>query len=62
MEALFGNPAYKGFVLQDVKRLPGRFFCAGFRLASEPTALGGHANRLGLPVRNAPRERNETRD
>ncbi|CAN0654844.1 conserved protein of unknown function [Nitratireductor aquimarinus] len=26
MEALFGNPAYKGFVLQDVKRLPGRFF------------------------------------
>ncbi|EIM75178.1 MAG: hypothetical protein CMH69_14610 [Nitratireductor sp.] len=26
MEALFGNPAYKGFVLQDVKRLPSRFF------------------------------------
>ncbi|WP_011582759.1 MULTISPECIES: hypothetical protein [Chelativorans] len=26
MEELFGHPAYKGFVLQDVKRLPGRFF------------------------------------
>ncbi|MFN3546225.1 MAG: hypothetical protein ACK4U0_01940 [Mesorhizobium sp.] len=26
MEALFGDPAYKRFVLQDRKRLPGRFF------------------------------------
>jgi hypothetical protein len=26
MEELFGHPAYKGFVLQDKKRLPGRFF------------------------------------
>jgi hypothetical protein len=26
MEKLFGDPAYKGFVLQDHKRLPGRFF------------------------------------
>lgn len=26
MEKLFGHPAYKGFVLQDHKRLPGRFF------------------------------------
>ncbi|EKF40517.1 hypothetical protein NA8A_20372 [Nitratireductor indicus C115] len=26
MEDLFGNPTYKGFVLQDVKRLPARFF------------------------------------
>jgi hypothetical protein len=26
MEELFGHPAYKGFVLQDVKRLPSRFF------------------------------------
>ncbi len=26
MEKLFGNPAYKGFVLQDKKRLPSRFF------------------------------------
>jgi hypothetical protein len=26
MEELFGNPAYKGFVLQDKKRLPARFF------------------------------------
>jgi hypothetical protein len=26
MEKLFGNPAYKRFVLQDHKRLPGRFF------------------------------------
>ena len=26
MEALFGDPAYKGFVLQDRKRLPARFF------------------------------------
>lgn len=26
MEALFGDPAYKRFVLQDRKRLPARFF------------------------------------
>lgn len=26
MEKLFGDPAYKGFVLQDKKRLPARFF------------------------------------
>lgn len=26
MEELFGDPAYKGFVLQDRKRLPSRFF------------------------------------
>lgn len=26
MEELFGDPAYKGFVLQDRKRLPARFF------------------------------------
>lgn len=26
MEELFGHPAYKGFVLQDLKRLPARFF------------------------------------
>ncbi|TKT82842.1 hypothetical protein XW59_002445 [Aquamicrobium sp. LC103] len=26
MEELFGNPAYKRFVLQDHKRLPSRFF------------------------------------
>ena len=26
MEELFGDPAYKGFVLQDQKRLPARFF------------------------------------
>jgi len=25
MQRLFSNPAYKGFVLQDRKRLPGRF-------------------------------------
>ena len=25
MEELFGDPAYKGFVLQDHKRLPSRF-------------------------------------
>ena len=25
MEELFGHPAYKGFVLQDHKRLPSRF-------------------------------------
>jgi hypothetical protein len=32
MEELFGDPAYKGFVLQDHKRLPARFFarvCGG---------------------------------
>ena len=26
METLFGHPDYKGFVLQDHKRLPARFF------------------------------------
>lgn len=26
MEDLFGDPAFKGFVLQDRKRLPARFF------------------------------------
>jgi hypothetical protein len=26
MEALFGHPDYKNFVLQDHKRLPARFF------------------------------------
>ena len=26
MEALFGHPSYRHFVLQDVKRLPARFF------------------------------------
>jgi hypothetical protein len=26
MEELFGHPAYRRFVLQDVKRLPARFF------------------------------------
>lgn len=26
MEELFGDPAYKRFVLQDRKRLPARFF------------------------------------
>lgn len=26
MEELFGDPAYKRFVLQDKKRLPARFF------------------------------------
>jgi hypothetical protein len=26
VERLFGHPGYKGFVLQDKKRLPGRFF------------------------------------
>jgi len=26
VEELFGNPAYKRFVLQDRKRLPARFF------------------------------------
>ena len=26
MEALFGDPTYKKFVLQDRKRLPARFF------------------------------------
>ncbi len=35
MEELFGNPAYKRFVLQDHKRLPSRFFArvVGARLA-----------------------------
>ena len=26
MEELFGDPSYKGFVLQDKKRLPARFY------------------------------------
>ena len=26
MESLFADPSYKGFVLQDRKRLPARFF------------------------------------
>ncbi len=26
MERLFGHPAFKGFALQDRKRLPARFF------------------------------------
>jgi hypothetical protein len=30
MEALFGDPSYKGFVLQDRKRLPARFFARVF--------------------------------
>lgn len=34
MEELFGDPAYKGFVLQDVKRLPGRFYA---RISGAPT-------------------------
>lgn len=35
MEELFGHPAYRRFVLQDVKRLPARFFArlSGARLA-----------------------------
>lgn len=38
MEELFGNPAYKRFVLQDVKRLPARFFAhiAGTLLSRLP--------------------------
>ena len=34
MEELFGHPAYTRFVLQDVKRLPARFFArlSGARL------------------------------
>jgi hypothetical protein len=30
MEELFGDPSYKGFVLQDKKRLPARFFARVF--------------------------------
>jgi hypothetical protein len=30
MEALFGHPSYRAFVLQDVKRLPARFFARIF--------------------------------
>lgn len=30
MEELFGDPSYKGFVLQDRKRLPARFFARFF--------------------------------
>lgn len=37
MEELFGNPAYKTFVLQDRKRLPARFFAGIFgRLTALP--------------------------
>ncbi|WP_275403582.1 hypothetical protein [Aquibium microcysteis] len=35
MEALFGDPAYKRFVLQDRKRLPARFFA---RMTGTPNA------------------------
>ncbi len=35
MEEMFGDPAYKGFVLQDKKRLPARFFS---RVAGTPTS------------------------
>ena len=35
MEELFGDPAYKSFVLQDKKRLPARFFA---RIAGALTA------------------------
>jgi hypothetical protein len=35
MEELFGDPAYKGFVLQDHKRLPSRFFA---RIVGAPTS------------------------
>ncbi|MCX7302835.1 MAG: hypothetical protein NTV73_00640 [Hyphomicrobiales bacterium] len=38
MEKLFGDPAYKGFVLQDWKRLPSRFFA---RVAGAQTCLLG---------------------
>ena len=34
MEELFGDPAYKRFVLQDKKRLPARFFA---HIAGAPT-------------------------
>ncbi len=35
MEKLFSDPHYKGFVLQDRKRLPARFFaCVSGALAS----------------------------
>ena len=37
MEELFGHPAYKGFVLQDHKRLPARFFARDFGRADQPT-------------------------
>ncbi len=35
MEELFGDPAYRGFVLQDRKRLPSRFFA---RIVGAPTS------------------------
>jgi hypothetical protein len=38
VEELFGHPAYKGFVLQDRKRLPARFFA---RVAGAPTSRYG---------------------
>jgi len=38
MEELFGDPAYKKFVLQDRKRLPARFFA---RVCGAATSLPG---------------------
>jgi hypothetical protein len=38
MEELFSDPAYKGFVLQDHKRLPSRFFAS---------ICGAKTSRLG---------------
>ena len=38
MEELFGDPAYKKFVLQDRKRLPARFFA---RVCGAPTSRLG---------------------
>ena len=37
MEELFGDPAFKEFVLQDRKRLPAAFLRAHFRRADQPT-------------------------
>lgn len=38
MEALFGHADYKRFVLQDVRRLPARFFA---RIAGARTCRDG---------------------
>jgi hypothetical protein len=38
MEELFGDPAYRKFVLQDRKRLPARFFAR---------VRGARTSRLG---------------
>ena len=38
MEKLFSDPHYKGFVLQDKKRLPARFFA---RVSSAATSRLG---------------------